>query len=469
MKEKMLWNRIKEKAAKKRNPMKTVRTLVRGALLVIAAFGIFSITMLSTHKRVESADAFGYTIKLWEWTKCKNSAPKEDFFGFLMSTKSGSAYYSAGDSSDGDNVRWLWYNSANNPYISDSQKFITKGRYGAPRFVYRGTDSDNASSPKFEIHAYTLSDTWSSKKYVGNSSDYVRINKDRDDDWTIMGNDQSKNKSGVNVTSGKFILFENISWSSDFMAYTNGGTRLSGTKDSGWSKAEEFLLYSGKEITYSAMGDYTIKNDQVLRVQGNVFLLDDKTLTIEEGGVLSIEGTFFTNGTIINKGTIIVQENAVLMPFEPRKKAAEIDIRDGGCMIISNNARVYCGNPKSRINATQDAYLRMNNGTILNYGFLVAANIDLKKNSTIENHSTGIMYLGYCLNKDVVSIQSKTLSGFKPSNFGLEEKGRTSIDGVDFRIYDGSKLQIHVDGTRHNNNFYEYDTNGKCTLTVRQY
>lgn len=464
MKESKRWNRIKDKSTKKTNVAKLIRSIVRGVFLAAATFGIFSITMLQSHKMVVEAATFGYTIDLYKWTRAELYGPKNSFYGYIMSTRSGSAYYTAGCATDSNEERWHMQPTATNPYVKNVPSFITKVRYGAAYFSYQGTDGDNGGAKKYKIKAYNLNDT-DSGRYVGNKTGDLHVRSNRDDPWSFMGYNAAINKGVSNVPKNKFIMFENLSASSDFQAYTNGGTKLSGCKDSGWSKGERLELYSAQVVTYSAMGDYTIANDQVTRVEGNVFLLDDKTLYIKEGGVLSVEGTFFCNGTIICEGTIIVQENAVLMPFAPKNYGANISIQNGGCMIISNGGRVYCGNPENRLDAKKNAMLKVDNGNIINFGLLVAGIADIMPNSTIENHGGGKIALGYSLQYDVATIQSEPLNNFSVSKFGLQKHGNVKMDNCDIKAFDGSSLYIFTysmfdAGTV---NYFAYDKNGKSS------
>ncbi len=101
-----------------------------------------------------------------------------------------------------------------------------------------------------------------------------------------------------------------------------------------------FTMYWGEKITISAIAeDYTVHSGMVMNVDNGVLLTDDHTITVMPGGVLSIEGQFYNNGTIQNYGTVILQPDACITSFLPKSSNAGTIVNSGGVVNVAEDAK----------------------------------------------------------------------------------------------------------------------------------
>ncbi|MCQ2561252.1 MAG: hypothetical protein MJ186_04310 [Clostridia bacterium] len=92
----------------------------------------------------------------------------------------------------------------------------------------------------------------------------------------------------------------------------------------------KLVMYWGEVLYVSAITeDYVIGDGMVMNIDDGVILNDGVTLKVMPGGVLSIEGQFYNNGTIENHGTVIVQPNSCITSFNPKKNTAGSIINTG--------------------------------------------------------------------------------------------------------------------------------------------
>lgn len=125
-------------------------------------------------------------------------------------------------------------------------------------------------------------------------------------------------------------------------------------KDTGWRHSDDyaydeesstysygaFAMYWAEEIKVSAItAPYTIRSGMVMNVDNGVILKEGVTLTVMPGGVLSIEGQFYNNGTIRNYGTIVVQPNSCITGFLPQQEGAGSIINSGKKVDIRAEAK----------------------------------------------------------------------------------------------------------------------------------
>lgn len=131
--------------------------------------------------------------------------------------------------------------------------------------------------------------------------------------------------------------------------YERGGWYDTGIRHSGqWVYAFEdstysfgsFAMYWGEKVTISAITeDYTVHSGMVMNVDNGVLLTDNHTITVMPGGVLSIEGQFYNNGTIQNYGTVILQPDACITSFLPKSGDAGTIVNSGGVVNVAEDAK----------------------------------------------------------------------------------------------------------------------------------
>ena len=187
-----------------------------------------------------------------------------------------------------------------------------------------------------------------------------------------------------------------------------------------WAYAESddqdkslFKWFIGEMLRFSALkGNVTIGNERILSISSGeyissegkeetvegVFLPAGETITIEKGGILSIEGTFLNNGTIINNGgTILIKDGGSICPFlqgdNTAKNGCGAIICNGGDIIIESGGALYAGMNDDSMN--QVPFYMDNSSTMIVYGLVVYGSMRLGDAARIELRSGGKMYGSY--------------------------------------------------------------------------
>lgn len=212
-----------------------------------------------------------------------------------------------------------------NPFFGDCEEtatFITTDVLTTWEMYITGEeDDDNHDAPMVRFYP-------NKSCLLTGYDDFDFPNKETadDDHWTIYTSEYG-GKYGKNVKAGKVKIFANVKYrDTGFMYY---GSRLYGYCNKTYNY-DTFIMYWGERRNFSAFtDDYIVKAGQVLNIDDGVMLDEGKTIMIEPGGVMSVEGTFYNNGTIENHGTVIVQENACIC-CSPNVDAASGSILSSG-------------------------------------------------------------------------------------------------------------------------------------------
>ena len=178
-----------------------------------------------------------------------------------------------------------------------------------------------------------------------------------------------------------------------------------------------------------------LKDTSYLDVDGNeakaegVVLPEGSKIEIEEGGVLSIEGNFINNGTIINQGgTIIVKEGGCVSPFgvtkEARIECTKAKSGQGGDIIVMPGGKLFClgsdakfGAPSVPLSALKPNLLLSGGSSLINYGLFVTTLTKMDSSSRIENRKDAVAFLGYNRKDTGVLLMNSAVN-------------KNSIDGV---------------------------------------
>ena len=327
-----------------------------------------------------------------------------------------------------------------NPYMFAGPKFVTRDYAGACGFEDTISDGDNKTY-RYRIRQYTAPNNaskWYWRIKDDNTFDLVDGKKQH------VSICQYRGKRSSSSSNGQWSVFWNESWGIDGH-YINTGRYIGGIEDKDWPFNSRFYVYRAQEKRYTAITTYTVPSGQTQRVNSDVFQLDNSELTIADNAVLSIEGNFFYNGSIKCYGTIILQRDAIMMPYAPTSSAGNIELLGGGTIIIMEGARLMAGIPSGCMGTTQSGQMIIKNGNIYNYGILAVGNISLKDKAVIENHPGAQAYLGYGVRKKVGRFYSTSKSNVKSaSSIALEAMGKIDASPSSvFVAYNGSKLTAY--------------------------
>ena len=208
-------------------------------------------------------------------------------------------------------------------------------------------------------------------------------------------------KEKVNVDGGRVIMQLNLRGQDAVLDVNGKSNRIEldfwNSRDTYWR------MYIGTARTYNVINtDYTVQKGQLLNLDGDIRIGDGKTITVEEGAVLSINGNIFNNGHIYNKGgTILVQSNGCIQSYLPEDKNDYGGIGlDGGDLVIRAGGRVMTG-----VTTYDDRWgngLKLQNGaSIINQGTLIASgDVSVNSGSTLENRKGGAILVGYAMKEN---------------------------------------------------------------------
>ena len=202
----------------------------------------------------------------------------------------------------------------------------------------------------------------------------------------VIGCLRNKDNSGTNIfmATGK-DMFPPASHKN---AYTFFATPLT------WWDTDEYIVYYGEEMMIDAIADnQVIDADEIVNVNGSSYLTlqSGSTLTVKDGGILSIGSGLFNDGTIrVEKGgTLIIKQNAFVMPWQAGQGNGNI-VCDGGDVIIQSGGRVACEGD-SGFKFVEDGRTC---GTVYNYGVIVTQALTIRGKASAFHNDGGVM-LGY--------------------------------------------------------------------------
>ena len=151
-----------------------------------------------------------------------------------------------------------------------------------------------------------------------------------------------------------------------------------------WACSQEYTVYWGESVHIDSIGagevigNGTVVNlNAVGETKNYLRIAPGVTLTVQDGGVLSVGAGVFNEGTIkVEKGgTLIVKEDAYVGPQEYGQKLGNI-VCDGGDLIVMPRAKIFLEGAAG-LKLDNDAHL-------VNQGLIVAGNAKLQ-NSVVEN------------------------------------------------------------------------------------
>ena len=269
-----------------------------------------------------------------------------------------------------------------------------KGLDGKPAPVYAiKMSKSEAATQDYYLEPYSTSNGHVGMKFRDNLS-Y---------DWTF----QSKGDD-------LFEIFNNVSWQDDpglMVGSDNKDDRTLVRTRRG--DVLNYKWFIGEEVRYSTIkGNTKVGAGQLLSigksryvdakgdtaVSTGVMLEAGQTLTIEKGGVLSIDGEFINNGTIINNGgVILVKDGGSIAPFLQGSDAATqgcgtIKCNNGDIIVMKGGA-IYGGMNDSK--GGQVPFYLDNSSTLINYGLVCYGSIRLGDAARVELRGDGRMYGSY--------------------------------------------------------------------------
>ena len=185
-------------------------------------------------------------------------------------------------------------------------------------------------------------------------------------------------------------------------------------------------------VEYDAIvRNFTIGKGATYSVDKQLIVEKDVIITVEDGGVLTVDKELLNNGKIIVKkgGTVVVNGGAHLMAYD--YNAEGTIMLDGGSLVVMDNAKVLCD--------LGDGILEANNGaTIVNRGLLMVSNtLSMNNSSCLINEPGAWLLVGAKLTKDRGSIDEYT---YREIDSTVEDVGYTQLVSNKSKFVDRGKI-----------------------------
>jgi len=367
---------------------------------------------------VLAADTYD-ELTYYEWTVVgninttyKTPAKNTIIRSMLCFSNQGVRYISGhGDFSQHDN----WTSAiamSDDRQVNDGEDYwLTDNGRGAPFFVvgHEG-DSDNSNEPYVLISAgETTAQTAANGmvSYKENRTSWDVSFDDNDLEWkgwganvgsyklTIKGNGWHDNARGFNVFHnewGRDPVLRTQSWKLDAHYQTDEDAR------------SKFWAYTGKEVKFIRYpSGIWVNGGQVTALTKNSVLPEGTVTTVNKGAVMSINSTSFLNGKIVvDGGTLVIQEGATLMTYSrdtPKSGSGSIEVKNGGSLVVMNNARVALGrtDPSSTAYSNVGQLKLTDGGKMYNFGFVMVNRLIMNSDAEIENRRGAELHAGYQL------------------------------------------------------------------------
>ncbi|MBR1741277.1 MAG: hypothetical protein IJ733_05290, partial [Lachnospiraceae bacterium] len=314
-------------------------------------------------------------------------------------------------------------------------------------------------------HLYPYDDTKMNQESFGTTSPF----------WILYGSSyhEYEKGTGYKFDNGRAELIVNNGWmvATDYALRTDGGDNSDNYKYMYGGKNMYYLddkirkngddykyqLYVGKQRVFATVkgeggdevsgrgGSYTIKKNQLKIIKEATYTKADgstghaegivipetSTITVEEGGVLSVEGNLINNGTIINKGgTIIIKDGGCISPFGDTEEGKISNI--GGQIIVMPKGRLFCLEEEI---SSKPALSMVASDTsaagLVNFGLTVLTHAELDSGSRIDNRNGGILLAAHKRTSNSVLFYEAKVTG---SGESTKIEGIGKID----ESYDGS-------------------------------
>lgn len=213
----------------------------------------------------------------------------------------------------------------------------------------------------------------------------------------------------------------------DALKYDSEGT----TDETAYKNAEPGttfkIYYAEKREVSFIQTSFRVQKGQVTNLDGPIVIGPNCTVTVEDGGMLSVSGWVVNNGEILVKpgGTLMVQEHEVeteegkqygaITTLEDDAGKASGRIACDGTMIIMPNCKVQCGG-KYGLSFGESAQC-------INYGAIIAENLDVYRDHTIEMRGgDSRVFAGYGCTSSGYILSRVAITGTTYPDQGTTEK-----------------------------------------------
>ncbi len=393
------------------------------------------------------------TTEIWEWklaaTQSELPSDQESHPVMLLYQVNGKTYMIDGSKhTSGEYFKFL-PTEVGDGLDYNSETFRTKDNISNMTLKYTGEkDTDNGGA---KICEFAITEDGKSKTLSLDGDGFCTpsVAKDAQKITVLTANRSSK----TDVEWKHVMLFHNVSLWGDLVVQINSGDGTVYAERSWDWDLGQFKLYIGTKVTLSALThDYTISSGGVANFNDYVYMDPGVTITVEKGGVLSVSGVLYNNGTIVNNGgDIVVQKNATIEQFGLNGSSGGSIRCNAGDLVILEGGRVCTGTTADMENSYGCGFVLENGATCTNFGTLVVGSASrVDSGSTLDNRSSGAMFFGCKLtsvnsgnlhNLAKTTVQSKGTYE-SSSSYNAKERVYSRVD----LLYVGSDVMLYNQG-----------------------
>ena len=193
------------------------------------------------------------------------------------------------------------------------------------------------------------------------------------------------------------------------------------------------IYYAEPSMVSYLTKDIVVEDGMVANLDGPIVIKPDVTITVKNGGVLSVTGWVINNGAIKieNGGTMVVQNESLLQTMvTDGQPGGSVDCQ-GNILILSTGKMHVGGTYGLTVGSAGNSGAF--SGRIVNYGTIMAENFFCYQPYSIENRGTdSSVFIGYGIEGSGYAMIRATITGSSYPAMGTVQSGifstRTSND-----------------------------------------
>ena len=248
--------------------------------------------------------------------------------------------------------------------------FIYDGSSGTQSICYNYTNSTKASGMNFD--ALSKDDDGFGGMWLPQEG---RANYAQDGNGTLLG------------TGLKFRSYAEYKPDKGYTYLRHNGNVIYASKSGDSNSAMFDTIYVAEEVKINAIqSSYSIADGQVLPVENTIYIPKGVTLTVKNGGALSVGGLLLNDGKIVVEkgGLLVVKTGAAIMPLTRTDTGCGGLVSDG-TVVVRKNAKLIGGGITG---------LWFSSGGVTNFGMIASENFRATQLGIIENRTGGQIYAG---------------------------------------------------------------------------
>ena len=215
-------------------------------------------------------------------------------------------------------------------------------------------------------------------------------------------------KNDAEYRYGTINIFEPRTFLESDHYFTHNGNTISMSliylAGKGWNRG--FRVYTRTVRSFDVfVDDITVKKGVTFRIDEDVMLSDDTTITVEDGGVMVVNSHLILNGKIVVEegGTVILNEGAAVNPYyNETDYAGCVDIR-GGNLVMMDGAKLISDGTESYISITEG-------GSLINNGLVITTHMRLSEAALFRNEEDATFVIGHNIGDSHASAKSDPIS-----------------------------------------------------------